>query len=392
MQRIVVVGGSVAGVNAVEGLRARAFDGDVTLVSSEPELPYDKPPLSKAALREGPDLAALELRPKSWYDEQGVRLRLGLRAAALDMAHRRIVLEGGDVIGYDGLVIATGCAPRVVPALEGAPVHVLRTIGDAAALHAELVAGRHLVVLGAGFIGLEVAASARALGLDVTVVELAPVPLKRVLGDESGRWFVDLHAERGVDLRCGTSVTHLATTARGTRLTLSDGSVLDADLVVAGVGVTPAVGWLAGSGIDTADGVLCDAFLRTSAPDVVAAGDVVRWPNELFGESMRVEQWLNAVDQGRHAAATLLGEREPFRPVPYFWSDQFDAMVRFVGRADAADTTRVQRVSDRATVALYGRGGVLRGALCINAPRHLARLKRGIQDRVPFADALDTVS
>lgn len=392
MRRVVVVGGSLAGVNAVEELRHRGFQGEITLVSGEDDLPYDKPPLSKAALKEGPQHEQLALKDAAWYDEHGVDVLLASAAVGLDAGARIVALEGGRTLAYDGLVIATGCSARPLDGLaEQARIHVVRDLADATALHAELRPGRHLVVIGAGFIGLEVAATARTLGLDVSVVESAPVPLTRVLGNETGGWFRDFHADHGITLHCATGVSRIEAGARGTLVHLADGTVLKADLIVAGIGVVPATGWLEGSGVDLYDGVICDPTLRTSAPDVVAAGDLVRWHNSLFDETMRVEQWLNAVDQGAHAARTLLGQAEAFAQVPYFWSDQFDAKVRFVGRADATDQVEVRHPRENAVVTLFGHADVVRGALCINAPRQLALLKRAIQTGAGWGDALDIV-
>ena len=388
MYRIVIVGGSQAGVNAVEALRARGHDGEIVLVSAEPELPYDRPPLSKEALRDGPVADRLLLKEQAWYDERNVQLRLGTRAVGLNTATGEVMIEGGASLVYDGLVVATGSTTRGLPMLEGAGVLELRTLRDAATLHERLVAGGHLVVIGAGFIGLEVAAMAVQLGMDVSVIEIATNPLTRVLGEETGVWFRDYHADRGVNFFCARSIVEMDPQKTGTRLVLNDGTRLAADVVVAGVGVTPAVNWLAGSGVDVADGVLCDSALKTSVPNVVAAGDVVRWPHELFGETMRLEQWLNAVEQGAHAAATLLGEPESFAAVPYFWSDQFDARVRFVGRANGATAVHVQRADERSMVTLFARDGMLRGALCINAPRDLARGRAAITERCAWSDAL----
>jgi NADPH-dependent 2,4-dienoyl-CoA reductase/sulfur reductase-like enzyme len=224
------------------------------------------------------------------------------------------------------------------------------------------------------------------MGLDVSVIEMAPAPLTRVLGDEVGEWFKEYQAVNGVDLYCGTVLDQVEAGAGGTKLRLRDGTVLAADLVVAGIGVTPATDWLEGSGVRLADGVVCDESLRASVPGVVAAGDVARWYNMLFDETMRIEQWSNAVEQGRHAALALLGETDVFASVPYFWSDQFDAKIRFVGRANAAEEVRVTRIGDTSMVALFGRDGVLRGALCVNAPRQLARYRKAIQDQVPWGD------
>ncbi|MFI7006551.1 NAD(P)/FAD-dependent oxidoreductase [Streptomyces sp. NPDC050145] len=388
MDRVVVVGGSVAAVNAVDGLRRAGHQGDITLVSAEHLLPYDRPALSKEALREGHPHDSLLIKKPGWYEENAVEVRLGAAAVGLDAAAKTLFLAGGRELSYDGLVVATGCRPRPLGMLDGVPqVHEVRSFGDAQVLHEELRPGRRLVIIGAGFIGLEVAATARKLGLDVSVVEIAPVPLTRVLGAELGHWFQDHHVAQGVDFYCGNGIDRVEVTSGGNRVRLADGTVLTADLIVAGVGVQPECGWLEGSGVEVANGVLCDETLRTTAPDVVAAGDLVRWPNRLFGETMRVEQWLNAVEQGNHAARTLLGENEPYAPVPYFWSDQFDAKIKFVGQVDGRDQVKIVQADDTSLVALFGRGERLRGALCINAPRQLALSKRDILNGVSWAEA-----
>ncbi|MFI1434332.1 NAD(P)/FAD-dependent oxidoreductase [Streptomyces lydicus] len=388
MDRIVVVGGSVAAVNAVDGLRRAGHEGDITLVSAEDLLPYDRPPLSKEALREGHAHDSLLIKEPGWYEDNAVDVRLGAAAVGLDAAAKTLLLDGGRELSYDGLVVATGCRTRPLELLDGVPdVHEVRSLADSLALHEQLRPGRHLVVIGAGFIGLEVAATARKMGLDVSVVEIAPVPLTRVLGAELGHWFQDHHVGQGVNLYCGSGIDHVEVTSGGNKVHLADGTVLAADLIVAGVGVQPETGWLEGSGVELAHGVLCDETLRTTAPDVVAAGDLVRWPNRLFGETMRVEQWLNAVEQGTHAAHTLLGANEPFAPVPYFWSDQFEAKVKFVGHVDGQDQVKIIQADDKSLVALFGRGERLRGALCINAPRQLALSKRDIVNGVSWAEA-----
>jgi NADPH-dependent 2,4-dienoyl-CoA reductase/sulfur reductase-like enzyme len=359
-------------------------------------LPYDRPPLSKEALREGASAETLQLREPGWYDAAGVTTHLGRRAVELDVAARNVVLEGGRALSYDGLVIATGSHPRTIstggPAAAGADspfsgaVRSLRTLADSEELRAELLRSRSLVVIGGGFIGLEVAATASEMGLEVAVVELAPVPLSRVLGDEVGLWFRDYHQQRGVDLRLGAVVDEIEHNPGASKVRLRDGTVLSADLVVAGVGAVPTVEWLAGSGLDLGDGVRCDEALRTNAPDVVAAGDVASWYNPLFDETMRVEQWNNAVTHGRHAAATLLGAGDSCAVVPYFWSDQFDAKMRFVGRSNAAFDVQVVESSESRLVVLFGRDSRLRGALCVNAPRQLALYRKAIEDQVDWAD------
>ncbi|WP_051166372.1 NAD(P)/FAD-dependent oxidoreductase [Amycolatopsis orientalis] len=385
MDRIVVVGASVAGVNAVETLRKNGFDGDVTLVGAEPQLPYDRPPLSKEALRTGPATADLALRPPNWYEEHGITLRLGQPAANLSAIDRQVELADGSRLRYDGLIVATGSAVRHWTQAEH-PVRTLRTWSDAAALHGELRHGRHLVIIGAGFIGLEIAATARELGLDVSVIEIEAAPLARVLGAETGQWFADLHAANGVSMHCGSRIERLERSGDQTKLELSDGTALTADLLVAGVGVTPAAAWLAGSNISLDDGIVCDAQLRTTLPDVVAAGDVARWHNPVFGYDMRVEHWLNAVEQGKHAALSLLGSDEPYTHVPYFWSDQFDAKIHSVGITADADASTVRRSDADGISVVFGRHGVVCGALCVNAPRDVVRYRQAIRNGMPWGD------
>ena len=389
MRRVVVVGASLAGVHAIEGLRDHGYSGEITLVGAEPHLPYDRPPLSKEALRHGPDPTGLLLRAPEWYADRGVELRLGRPARALDPGARRVTLGDGSGLTYDGLVIATGSRPRTVRATRrGRAPLVLRSLNDARDLHARMAPGRHLVVIGGGFIGLEVAATARGIGMRVTVVEVAPVPLTRVLGDEVGAWFRAYHEANGVNVVCGAVVAAVEENGDGGTVVLRDGRVLEADLLVAGVGAEPETGWLDGSGVRLADGVACDSALRTSAPGVVAAGDVARWYNARFDEEMRVEQWTNAIEQGRHAAGTLLGAGDAYMSIPYFWSDQFDAKMRFVGRANASERVHVERDDETTMVALFCRDGVIRGALCVNAPRRLAHYRKAILDGAPWGDVV----
>jgi NADPH-dependent 2,4-dienoyl-CoA reductase/sulfur reductase-like enzyme len=389
LRRIAIVGASLAGVSAVEGLRERGFDGDITLLDAEASLPYDKPPLSKGALAGNQEYGDLPLHPQDWYDGRGVELRLGRRVRAVDPSTRTLHLEGAGELSYDGLVIATGAAARELPVPCGEPsrIHRLRTVEDSQRLRADLLPGRHLVVVGAGFIGLEVTATARQLGLQVTVVESAATPLNRVFGDQVGDWIRRLHERNGVEVRCGVALREISADRHGFTVHVGDGPPLSADVVLAGVGAAPQTGWLDGSGIAVANGIRCSSDLRTSLPDVVAAGDVVQWRNGLFGEEMRVEHWTNAVEQGRHAAGTLLGERDDYRAVPYFWTDQHEAKIRFVGRASAGDDIAIEEPKPGALVALFGRRGVLRGAVCVNTPRRLAQYREAIRTRTSWEEA-----
>ncbi len=389
LRRVVIVGASLAAVHAIDSLRENGYEAQIALIGAEQQLPYDRPPLSKDALRHGPDVDKLLLKEPDWYASRDVDLHLGCVAIGLDTRSRQVCLAGGQRIDYDGLVIATGTQARRFPLLNGnAQANTVRTIDDAAALHAQLVARSHLVIIGAGFIGLEVAATASAMGLDVSVIEIAPTPLTRVLGDEAGRWFKDLQESHGVNLHCGNKIEHIEANGRGTNLRLRDGTVLAADVVLAGVGAAPATDWLRDSGVTLSDGVVCDSSLRTTVPGIVAAGDIARWYNPLFGEEMRVEQWSNAIDQGRQAAIALLGGADVFASVPYFWSDQFNAKMRFAGRANSAEEIYVRQGSDTSVVVLFGGGGVIRGALCVNEPRQLAHYRAAIAQRIPWNDVI----
>lgn len=388
MKNVVIVGASLAGVSAVEGLRERGYDGAITLIGAEPELPYDRPPLSKTLLDDHGGQPDLLLHQPDWYTEHQVTLRLGVTASRLDAGQQSLLLDDGSQVGYDGLLIATGSVARPfeAPGTAAAPM-TLRTHADALRLEGRLVAGQHLVVIGAGFIGLEAAACARSHGLRVTVVDIAQEPLSQVFGVQVGAWFRRLHERNGVTVRCGVQLT--AINADGARNVVELGAErLVADHVVAGVGVVPATSWLAGSGLRLDNGIRCGADLSTGVPGVVAAGDVASWPNPMFGERMRVEHWTNAVEQGRHAAGTLLGAAEPFTSVPYFWTDQYSAKARFVGRVAPSDEVHIEHSADDRLIVAYGRGGVVRGALCIKAARRLAAYRTAIAEHAAWRDVV----
>ena len=353
--RIVIVGASLAGLRAAEELRHRGFAGTVTVVGDETYEPYDRPPLSKQVLAGawGLDRTALTVMHPDGVAGLDLDWRLGVRATGLDLAERRVLLAGGDDVGFDGLVIATGATPRELPGTETlAGVHTLRTLDDALAVRAAIDGGaRRVVVVGAGFIGAEVAATCRTAGCDVTILEALPVPLGRALGDEMGAVMGDLHRDHGVDVRLGVGVAGFEGGDRVTHVRLADDTLLDADLVVVGIGVSPNTGWLEGSGVALDDGVVCDATTRV-APGIVAAGDVARWPSHRFGELLRVEHWDNAIAMGEHAARRLLadlagdpaddpGSTAPYDPVPWFWSDQYDRKIQLAGRSSGADEVQV---------------------------------------------------
>ena len=392
--RVVVVGASLAGLSALETLRQEGFEGELIAVGAETELPYDRPPLSKQVLQGQWDPDKTMLRDQGQYDGLGVTWHLGRRATALDPSARTVTLDDGEPLAYDGLVIATGATPRWLPGSEGlAGVHVLRTLAECLALRAELEGASRLCVVGAGFIGAEVAASARVRGIDVTVLEALPAPLARAFPAELGAACAALHLDQGVDLRCGVTVAGFEGNGRVTGVRLGDGSVVEADVVVVGIGVVPETGWLESSGLTLDNGVVCDSTCATSAPGVVAAGDIARWPNNLFGETMRVGHWSNAVEQGAAAAKRLLagpGDAAEFAPVPYFWSDQYDTKIQFLGRCCPTDELRIVdgSIEERRFVALFGRDGRLMGALAFNRPRLLMAYRKLLAAKTSFDDAI----
>lgn len=388
-----MVGASLAGLRAVEAVRRAGFAGQVTLLGAEEHLPYDRPPLSKAFLARDGQLADTTFRsPRFLRDELDVDVRLGQPAVDLD-PQGRTVSAGGARLSFDALVLATGSTARrlpVAPGLDG--VHTLRTVEDARAIRSALGAARRVVVVGAGLIGAEMASAARGRGLDVTIVEAQPAPLERAIGAEMGSVLADLHRRNGVRLLCGVSVRGLHGNRSVERVTLSDGTSLDADLLVAGIGSDPATEWLTGSGITLDRGVLCDATLATSAPGVYAAGDVVRWPNPVFGEPMRLENWTSAAEQGAVAAvnAAGLGEPRAFGTVPYFWSDWYGQRIQFVGVAwaDEIEVVAGDAAGDR-FLALYRTGGLLTGALALNYPSRVMKYRALISRHATWQEALD---
>ncbi|MFF0340903.1 NAD(P)/FAD-dependent oxidoreductase [Kribbella sp. NPDC004875] len=384
LRRIVVVGASAAGLATAESLRAKGYDGTLTLVGAEPHLPYDRPPLSKQFLTSQWQPARLRLRDEEKIAELDITLRLGDTAVGLDLARRELLLEQGEV-GFDALVVATGVRTRRLPGdgLEG--VYSVRGLDDALALRAALWAGAKVVVVGAGFLGTEIAAAARGLGFDVTLVGRRSAPLERPLGARIADLVATTHSDRGVRLLMNSGVRRF-TSVRGrvTGLELHDGTAVGADVVVVAVGAEPATEWLAGSGVRIGDGVECDAQCR-AAPGIYAAGDVASWYNPLFDRRMRVEHRLNATEQGAAVAANLLGANRPFASVPYFWSNQYDARLQAYGifPAGAAVTIVYGDLDDLTFAATYSENGTVVGVLGWNCPpRQLRELRQLIARRV----------
>jgi 3-phenylpropionate/trans-cinnamate dioxygenase ferredoxin reductase subunit len=364
----VIVGAGMAGGKAAETLREEGFDGRVVLVGAEPEAPYERPPLSKDYLRGESERAGVYLQEDAgWYDEHEVELRTAEAVESLDVGGRAVVLAGGERIAYDALLLATGAEPKR-PSISGADldgVHVLRTLEDSDALRAVLAQGGRLVIVGAGWIGCEVAASARQRGVDVAVVEPQSVPLEGVLGGELGAFYRDVHADHGVALHLGTGVEAIEGAGRAERVRTSDGTILDADAVLLAVGVAPRTA-LAEGVLDVDNGIVVDAGLRTSADGVFAAGDVANHHHPLFGR-VRVEHWANALEQGPTAARAMLGQDVTYDRVPYFFSDQYDVGMEYAGYSHRGDEVVFR--GDRATrefIAFWLRDGRVAAGMNVN--------------------------
>jgi len=391
-------------MHAARTLRTEGHPGPIVVLDADPRTPYDKPPLSKQVLSQGWEPEKLTLPAAT--EDLGLDLRLGVRATGLDLGTRTVAvqaLDGPGEVGFDSLVIATGAAARRLPGTDDIDgVHVVRSLDDALALRAALEASpSRVVVIGAGFIGAEVAASCRTLGLEVTMVEALPMPLERVLGSEMGAVCAALHVEHGVDLRLDTGVESFETIPsddgrrRVTGVALTDGTTVAAEVVVVGIGVALNTSWLEGSGLTLDDGVVCDETLL-AAPGVVAAGDIARYPSTRFGGLLRVEHWEHAIQGGEAAARRLLADARgeapvPFDPVPWFWSDQYDRKIQLAGRPAPTDEVRVVHGStdEFRFVALYGRDGALSAVLGMNRPRHVIQLRGLVEEGATFDEALE---
>lgn len=409
LRRLVVVGGSAAGLAVVEEMRRRGFTGEVTLVDGEPGLPYDRPPLSKQLLAGEWEVERLLLRPRGQFDSLGVSHVSGTAALGIDISASTVRLADGSEIAYDALVIATG-AQAVHPAPLGAGlagVQVLRSLSDALRLRADLGRGGRLVVVGAGFVGAEAAAVARGMGVPVTMVDPLPLPMVDVLGDDVAGMLQARHLAAGVDLRCGRGVREvLAEDGRATGVVLDDGSVVEASTVLVAVGARPAVGWLAGSGVplgdkkrDGVEGVLCDANGR-ACENVWAAGDVAAWLDPASGRHVRGEHRLAAAEQGRAVAGALLGTGTSGPSLPYFWSDQYDLKLQSYGSTGRRMAFAVVEGSleEGRFVGVYGhresegRPQHVDGVLGNGMARALGTWRQAVLDRAPWTVSTPTAA
>jgi len=387
---IVIAGGGLAAARTAEQLRKAGYDGPVAIVSAERHLPYDRPPLSKNVLVDGSTtLDDVVLRSAEFYADNDIALLLGVAAQSVDTSAQTITLTDDRVLDYDDLVIATGLAPKRIPTFADlAGIRVLRSFDDALALREHAGAARRAVIVGAGFIGCEVAASLRTLGVEVVLVEPQPTPLAGVLGVEIGELVARLHRAEGVQVRTGVGVAEVRGDTEVTAVELTDGTVLDADLVVVGIGSRPATDWLVGSGVALDNGVSCDQVGRTSEPHVWALGDVASW-RDAAGRQVRVEHWSNVADQARVMVPAVLGQEPPeVVTVPYFWSDQYDIKIQCLGEPAPGDVVHLVHDDGRKFLAYYERDGVLVGVVGGGMPGKVMKVRSKIAAGAPIADVL----
>lgn len=381
-RRFVIVGASLTGAAAAAALREEGFDGEVVLIGAEPHPPYERPPLSKEYLRGEQPFAAGLVRPEGWYGEEGIETQFGVRAERVDPAQRVVLLEGGGRVPYDALLLATGGCPRALPGPPRERVLYLRTLEDADRIRSYLRPGSHLVIVGAGFIGAEVAASARTLGVEVTVLEMAEAPLVRAIGSEMGRLYAEIHREHGVDLRTGEGVEGVEESADGAVVRTTRGAAIEGEAVVVGVGIQPNVELAEGAGVDVDNGIVVDANCRTSVGGIYAAGDVANHFHPVFGRRIRVEHYDHAFKQGAAAARNMLGRDEVFDDPHWFWSDQYEYNLQYAGFAHEWDQVVVRgSVEDRDFVAFYVKDGVVLAALGLNRGREVRRAMKLIRMR-----------
>ena len=381
----VVVGASLAGARAVETLRKEGFDGRVVLVGAEHHVPYDRPPLSKEVMLGRKAPGELVIHPPDFYSENNVELLLGVRATKIDAHGRRVELDHGRAITADKVLLCTGTTPRrpVIPGLHLEGVHFLRTVEDSLAIRDALVNGVSLVIVGGGLIGIELAASARALGNEVTVLERDSGLMRRVLGTQIGDRLSRMHTEQGVQICTDTEVTRIEGDRRVRRVHTSHGAVIDADVVVIGVGVLPATEIVDGSNIAVDNGIRVDTFCETSVSGVYAAGDVANQPLDAGGARIRLEHWQNAQNQGIAAARSMLGHREPYREVPWFWSDQGETNIQAAGHLTPSDDI-VWRGDPESLefTAFHLRDGVLTGVVGVNRRRDVRMAMAHIDKKI----------
>lgn len=382
----VIVGAGIAGNAAAETLRKQGFDGEVHLVGAEPYRPYDRPPLSKEFLSGAKAEEKLFFKTEDFYAEQSIDLHIGSEATTIDIAENTVYLNTGKSLRYDKLLLATGSRVRTLPIpgsdLEG--VHYLRTIDDSRAIARSMNGASAVVIVGAGFIGSEVAAVCKTAGIEVTVLEIQPQPMAHILGDQMGAIYAKLHTNRGIDLRLQEGISEIRGNSRAEQVITDQGNAIDCDFVVIGVGITPDTALAESAGLDVDRGILTNEYCRTSHPDIYAAGDVANWFHPGLGHRLRVEHWDNALNQGAAAAKSMLGAPEPYSPTLYFWSDQYDLNIQYLGHAAQWDEVAVRgNPADEKFTAFYLKDGSVHGALIVNNFRDIRPTRTLIGQKTP---------
>jgi NADPH-dependent 2,4-dienoyl-CoA reductase/sulfur reductase-like enzyme len=379
---VVIAGGGLAAQRCCETLRARGYDGRITVVCAEPLRPYDRPPLSKALLAGALPHDRVHFRPLDWYADNEVELIVGRPAETLDASRRRLALAGREEVAFEQLLVATGSEPRRLPQADGFEnAHVLRTLADAQALARDLHPGARLAVIGAGFIGQEAASTARGLGAEVTIVESAEAPLAAVLGPALGRWFAELHRSEGAEVLLSARIERFRGNGRVEEIELAGGRSVECDAVLVGIGVRPAVGWLAGSALEPNGAIPVDAAGRTAVPGIFAAGDAALTLDPVSGRHLRSEHWESAARTGAAAARAMLGLEPAPAPPPSFWSDQYGLRINYVGHAAGSDEAVIEGdPGARDFAAVFMRAGRPSAALLVGRPQALAGMRRRIQE------------
>ncbi|MGB9650498.1 MAG: FAD-dependent oxidoreductase [Candidatus Cybelea sp.] len=383
-QTYLIVGGGMAGGRAAETLRTAGFDGRICLVCAESDRPYQRPPLSKEYLRGERDAPSLFLRPLEFYEPQHIELLTNARVARIDVGAKRAYLTDGEAIAYDKALVATGAVPRrlTVPGSDLAGVVTLRTIEESTWLRTRFEQRPRVLVVGSGFIGCEVAASARALGCDVTMVSRS-LPMSRALGEGLGELYASVHRERGVDVRLGADILHFDGTGRVEAAVTSAGETVACDIAVAGVGVLPDTTLLSGEPVELENGIVTDEFCRAGADGLFAAGDVANWWHPVLQRRIRIEHFDNAKNHGVAAAKSMLGETDPYAPIPYFWSDQYDLNLQYVGYASTDDRIVLRGNPESRSFSEFflARDGTLTACVVVNRARDLAAARKLLQSR-----------
>ena len=385
-EHFVIVGGGQAAAQAVQTLRQNKFDGKITLIGEESYAPYQRPPLSKKYLAGELERDRLLLRPLAFYEKNQVDLQLGTRATILDPEARQVTLEDGRVLRYDGLLLATGSRVRrlEIPGADLQGIHYVRTIADVDAILTSMQAGKRLVVVGAGYIGLEVGAVCVSAGLEVTVLEALDRVMARVVCPEVSRFYLDFHARAGVSIRCDTTVNRFVGEQHVEAVETSDGQRFPCDLAIVGIGIVPEVDLAEAAGLRCEDGITVDEFARTENHSILAAGDCTNHPSQLLGERIRLESVQNAIEQAKTAAATFLGERVPYTATPWFWSDQYELKLQIAGLSRGYDQVVVRGTPTEAPFSVfYLRSGQLIAVEAVNSPKEFMIGKKLISARTP---------